>query len=799
MADHLQLPPAFTLPTKRVNRNYNPDQQPPNRGHKATTLRGILAGLERSGWVPPVGIVDDDGGDAYEDDYEVGDLVLKFTGSAPFENSAFASLGLVPLATTDDRKYFALTDVDARRALQTLVGQYVDQEYSIDDIKDALRAELEKVEGIELYGRDDRIAPGLQAPEVGALLEVDLVIWPTSLALRSDNKRGRERVASVVGEIREHTQRNPQVKVLAANDQYPDRLLVHAIVDQAAFDAIAEHHHVERIRGALTARVTQQTLAEAPRPTQPLLPEGEPIGIIDDLVVDANPWLEGVVVEQRSFPSPDVLGEPTRHGTQVASVAAWGNVHELLNTAFDGQPLPLYVARVAQANDRGEAQVYGNPADQFAAALDWLAENGVRIVVIALGESHADSGPLTSDLSATLDAKALEHDLVIVTSAGNIPHATYADIADYPEYLKADDAKVAAPGTSALAVTVTAHAANDAVDTIRTPGGQAIARSGQHAPYARTGPVRSARSAGRQKPEFTADGGNWAHDRATGNLVRGLPELAVTTLIPPVNGRFFGSATGTSMAAPKVAHEIARIASRYPDASSNLLRALIALSGRRRLYDEVTPPPFHASTYGEPFAEDVLESTPNRVFFTYEGTMPTNRHIVLELPIPELFAAGRSTREFTIALAFDPPTRRSRKDYIAGRMEFSFLPNETMENIAAAFAAQPTAAERGGEPILPNLPGRRMLPTKTTFRSDTLVRRTFYSEDGGWDPDDEHYYLAITHDHSRWTSTQKSKYERQRFAVAVEMRDHDRLDIDLYAQAQIRLQAQLDARIRGRA
>ncbi|MFE6735572.1 S8 family serine peptidase [Microbacterium sp. NPDC057650] len=797
MADHLKLTHLDAMNSKRVNSNYDPDAPRPNRGLRATTLRGILEGLESSRVFPALD-ANGDLVDAEESESSVGEIVLKFTGTQPFDNTAFKGLGLVPLAVTDDKRYFALTDQDARSALVKLIGRYSKPDDSLDDITKTLKDELAKVDGIDLYGRDDRLAPGLRFPEGDELVEIDISVWPTSLERSSDVSRGTARVARIVDLLDMHSERNPLVRTLAHDSRDPDRLKVHAVVDSIAIEDLAEHQLVEKLRGPLAVRVTQETLQKLVMPSDVLLPEGEAIGIIDDLVVDANPWLHNVIIEQRSFPDDVTLGDHTRHGTEVASVAAWGDVRDLLDSEFDGQPFPLYVARVAQANERLETQVHGDPSAQFAAALDWLAEHQVRIVVLALGESYADSGPLTSDLSALIDAKAREYGMVIVTSAGNIEHTHVSDLRRYPDFLVDDTSRVAAPGTAALSVTTTAIAEDDAVDRARNPHAIAVAKAGSHAPYARSGPVRGSRAAGRQKPEFAANGGNWAIDTATENLVTDAAELAVTTLIPPVNGRLFGSATGTSLAAPRVAHELAKIASRYPDASANLLRALLALSGARKHRKNDPKPSFLSSTYGVPSGADVLESSGTRVIFTFEGTMATNSHAVLEIPIPELFARGHSAREISIALAFDPPVRRSRKDYIAGNMEFTFVQREDLPAIQAAFAKQPTRKERDEDPsqvFFDPIGGRALVPPKTTFLSDTLMRRSFYSANGGWDPNDDDYFVVITHEHSRWTRPQKNQYKEQAFAVAVEIRDHDRLDIDLYAEAQARLRDR--ARTRG--
>ncbi len=795
MADHLKIPELLPLTSKRIRNQYDPDAPPVDRESRATTLRGVLEGLESTNAFPPDGMDEDE-------DSPLGDIVIKFTGAQPFANTAFKGLGLTPLAVTDDKRYFALTDSEARVALSRLLHRFIDTSDGLGDVTASLRDELGKIEGIELYGREDRVAPDLSAPVGDETIVVDVSLWPTSLEKRSDIRRGEARVAEVAGLLERMASADERIAVLAADDRDPDRLVIHARVDARAFNVLAEHELVEKLRGPLTARVTQTDLDESigQYPAEVPLPEGQPIGIIDDLVSESNPWMEGVVVEQRQFPSETALGDATMHGTQVASIAAWGDVHRLLSDPTNMQPFPLYVARVAQADVNFDAQVFGNPSEQIESALEWLASKDVKVVVIALGTGHADLGPITSDISSTVDAQAKKHGMVVITSAGNIVHGSASELLDYPNYLSADESKVAAPGTAALALTVTSVAIEDTIDRVRRPHAIAVAAANEHSPFGRTGPVRSARALGRQKPEFAAHGGNLAVDQATGNIVSDAAEISVVTLIPPINGRLFAAATGTSLAAPRVAHEVAKLATRYPDASANLLRALTALSGGHRPRRGDPTPPFHSSAYGIPSADSVMESGANQVFFTFDGEMATNSHSVIQLPIPELFATGASTREIRIALAFDPPVRRSRKDYIAGRMEFAFIQREDLEDIKAAFKRQPTAKERAENPKLQSvesLAGRQLHPSKTTFFSDTLMRRSYFSPSGGWDPNDEDYFLVMTHEHSRWTAPQKRGYATQKFAVAVEIIDYDRLDIDLYAAAEAKLTGRATAQSGG--
>ena len=786
------------MDTKRAAGNFNPDPPPFDRRQHATTLRGVLEGLERQHNGIFATAVTEDVDDVELDAADMGEIVLKITGRVPFQSGAFAQWSMRPLAANDDKQFFVLSDADSRARFREFATSYDVDPESYSDIG-SWRSILENIEGIELYGAEDRNPYALEPPSPNETIDVDIVLWPTSFTTRGADKEAQRRV-QVLNNLIEHAAVDDHRLEVLASDTNPDTLLIHARVDAGTFQAITEHPYVEIVRGPLAVEVSASNLRHGEAPSESPLPEGAPIGIIDDLVVDANPWLTDVIVEQRSFPDSHSFGDHTSHGTQVAGLAAWGSIRKLLDDPdYDGQPHPVYVARVAQANQHFEVEVVGNAAKQVSAALDWLAECGVRIVVCAFAFDHADNGAMPSDLSAVVDAKARDHGLVVVVSAGNLNDVEGGRWKqDYPAYLLDPSSAVAAPGSAALAVTTGAVAHTDTFDRTVFPNGVAIARAGEAAPYTRTGPSRGVNATGRQKPEFAAHGGSWAWDQATSAPITTDANLGAVTLIPPNNGRLFATAAGTSYAAPLVAHEIARIATRYPDAGPNLLRALTALAGQR--------PPSALSlngqplfgTYGIPDAGRVLESGGNRAIFVYEGSVATNSHTAIEIPVPVQFATGSSEREVRVAVAFDPPVRRSRRDYIAGKITFELTHQATLAEIREAYAKQPTERERKADAsktfhAVP--PHKEFRPPKTRLTSDTLICRTYWKPNSGWDPDDGPYHLILTHDHSPWTPTQKGQYPTQTFAVAIEMVDIGRTDLDLHALAEAQLQAR--TRVRG--
>jgi hypothetical protein len=795
MADHLPLGTPTALSTKR-GPGFNSKQVPFDRPAHATTLAGVLAGLE-SGGMRAFKEFSVQGDSADEDGAELeemGTIVLKFTTKGAPKRGPFGKWQMIPVGETSDNEYYVLSSETSRQIFANVVATYGTTAW--DGVK-AWEAQLDNVMGVTVYGRNDRMDPSLADLDLSQYPVVDVVLWPTSiLSNRSAGPVARERLTEITTLINEASSDDSNIRVVAV-DSRPDTLLLRASVNAAVLGTLLSHHFVQRVRGPLSPVIAPSHLMSGSSHSDSPQPEGASIGVVDDLIVTANPLMSNVVVQRAAFPADFSFGTATNHGTTVASIAAYGDLRPIVHGAAAPAPFPILAARVSQADQNLRPMVVGTVVEQFEQALTWIAKNEGRIAVIAFNYPHADSEALPTELTATIDRLARDLKLVVVISAGNVVDVDplhWKD--DYPSYLDSAAARVASPGGAALALTVGAIA-----DSATPQGvGVAIAPQGSISPFSRTGPTRGHTKSGTQKPEFSAPGGNWAWDTgATAPRINDT-NLGVVALSNRAT-RPFEVTTGTSVAAPYVAHEVAIIATRYPDAGPNLLRAITALSTPRRttksssyLGDAIG----HA--YGVPDASRILESGMNRAVVVYEGDMIAGSRVIHELPIPEEFARGAagSQRSLRIALAFDPPVRRSRREYMAGHMKFDFVRNMPLEDVVTAYEKQPhSAAEREIDPSLPHAylpegherPG--MLPITTALGSNTLVRRDFT---GGFDAADESYFLVIYHDQSQWTQSQKKEYPRQSYALAIEIVDEARTDLDLHAL----VEAQLDVRLRAR-
>ena len=152
----------------------------------------------------------------------------------------------------------------------------------------------------------------------------------------------------------------------------------------------------------------------------------------------------------------------------------------------------------------------------------------------------------------------------------------------------------------------------------------------------------------------------------------------------------------TSFAAPLVTRVAAAVKARFPTFSANLVRALVLLSGE--------PPTFGAELtverptdrehavrrllgYGRPSVARAIESTSHRAVLVADAVIPIDGIHIYQLPLPSSFFESGGQRGLDIALAFDPPSRAQRLDYLASRMAFYVVRGMDLNQVAEVFAS----------------------------------------------------------------------------------------------------------------
>lgn len=779
--DHLPLPAGRPLTSRRLRGNPVPERVIQRQQHGA----GLAQALDE---IDHTTAQDDDDADFL--------VVLKFAAATRLANGPFAGLRFTTLGEGDGWTYFVLSSRESREQLTSLLADYAtlpDGALPEDwDHPKSWAAFMDSIEGIELYGADDRRDVSLETLKFDTYQSLDCLIWPSKNELVAEHRI--ERVRNLVTSA---ASQDFGIHVEAV-DPRPDRTMVRVRADLALLNALLNEASIERVRAPLRPAISQADMTNASMPVNVPEPSAITIGVVDGIVSSTNPLTGPYVMDTREFPDGYTFSGPDPHGTAVAGVAIWGNLDPLIRTGTLAECHPIHAARVLDVTASGGLEVPGLAHLTIESAIRWLAEKGDRIVNVSINFQYPASSALRDELTTTIDMLAQELGLVIVVSAGNrdvlTEHSSW--ISDYPKYLGDDEAKIAAPGDAALAITVGSVADRDIPSGAGASSRVAIAAAREPSPFTRSGPVRGIGQAGMLKPEFVHHGGNWAWDHLTKVVAYRDPGTAAVVAIAPSDGRIVGASTGTSYSAPAVAHELARIAERYPSAGPNLLRALLALSARQ-IATSAGVDASSVSGYGRPDADVVLESEAQRTFLVYEGVMVTNSVVLHRLPIPPEFADGVRNRIFRVALAFDPPVRRSRREYIAGSMAVDLVRGLNERFVGELYSRQPTRAEVLADPKLVRheLPDEehrpRLSPGIMSISSNTLLRREFVN--GLWDPDHGDYFLVLTHNQSPWTRAQRRAYREQTYSIAVEVSEQTSSTLDLYASisAQLRIRTRV--------
>ena len=474
-------------------------------------------------------------------------------------------------------------------------------------------------------------------------------------------------------------------------------------------------------RPALTvAEVSQLTLEDFPPITRP--PSDAPrVCVLDSGIASGHPMLSSAVGESISVPAS--LGLPVDehgHGTQVAGLALYNDISECITNRQFSPFLWVMSAKVTKIEDGPFGRQMKFPDEklistQMREAIEYFhREHGCRVFNISLGDERlVYDGGKPSIWAWTLDDIAKNLDVIIVVSAGNSWPVSQNDDPEeafngYPQYLLRPDNRIIEPATAAIPLTVGSLAHSEAP---RGAGDRddvalkTVAQKDVPSPFTRTGPgIGDA-----VKPELCEYGGNLVFDHRLNRLQDKNPEVEIVSLHHDhATGILFAWDKGTSLAAPKVAHYAARILSIFPQASANLVRALLVSSAsipeaaKGVLSVLGNDEYLKVCGYGNPNFDIAAYSFDKRVTLFAKNELLGDRFHIYEIPLPDIFRQTNGKRSITITLAFDPPTRHTRKDYLGFTMKFWLVRGKTLWKVESIFRKS-----KPGEEIVKGISGTR--------------------------------------------------------------------------------------------
>lgn len=285
------------------------------------------------------------------------------------------------------------------------------------------------------------------------------------------------------------------------------------------------------------------------------------------------------------------------------------------------------------------------------------------------------------------------------------------------------------------------------------------------------------------------------------------PGASILTLAKSFSGSMFRTYCGTSFAAPRVANIAAQLFTLFPDATSNLVRALIASSAvlpiempsalheQKKNDTKQLEKQLQIFGYGQPDVVRAKYSAENyAVLLEDDRQIPVGSFQIFEIPpLSEEYLKTKGTRILSIALAFDPPTRPTRGDsYLGITMEFNLFKDVEKDSIVKAFVnASKTDSpqdftEISRSELQKSHPGKgievSLYPGGNLRKKGCLQRGQTSISDRAKGFEEKPLYLVLSCTR-KWAKPEE--IESQRYALVVSVY-HSNPEVDVYNQIKLR-------------
>lgn len=708
-------------------------------------------------------------------------MVIEFNQKVVHFVDAVEAAGLRVLDATGQRALAAFSDdpeltafEDRRRAYETDVTKKGVPRFN--DLFDAIDV-VRPLQASDVFDGD--VARRLETTVSDELLRVDIECWCTEE--KEDTERRHDDTLSALHAA--------DANVLDRTCRYPVGLsLIRADVPAGRLLEVISTERISRV--ALLPRpllshpeVVRWSMDDLPRV---LPPEDHTavVAVIDSGIQAGNPLLAPAVVEALSaIPEIPDGSDEAGHGSLVASLALYGSLEGRLDRRDTVRAAgKLLGIRILDAAGRFlDDRLWQRQVED---ALELAAAHGARVVNVSIGDPrHPYRSPAPSAIAAVLDAFARAHDAVVVVSAGNV-HWEDPPGPDYAHWLiTAEETGLAPPAMSALALTVGALVA-DSEQGVR-PARESVAvhalgRPGTPSPVSRTGPgIEYA-----IKPELCAPGGTFVYDSDQRRI---RPDQTAGKIVGAAGGRpdrLLATATGTSFAAPLVAHAALRVLGRYPYLSARAVRALVLASVtpvdcilEGETENEAIRAQRHLSGFGRVHADRVEQSTDHRVVLLAEEWLLPDQVHFYTVPVPRAFFRP-GPKDLTVALAFDPETRATRLTYLASRMSVFAYRGVSVDDVRAKFAASqgepPATLDNRKIDLSPSDADRLLGANQAAGKRWTQ----------GWRPDDHAELVVVVRNTNRWATADQA----QLYALAVVLEAAEDM-LTLYAELEQHFEA----------
>ena len=328
--------------------------------------------------------------------------------------------------------------------------------------------------------------------------------------------------------------------------------------------------------------------------------------------------------------------------------------------------------------------------------------------------------------TCVLDELQNEYDVIFVVSTGNYKYHDNCEsdediIKSYPGFFYSEkNTRIIEPAASVSSVTVGGIAKSSIAfaQNKEQISSLSISKKKQISSITRVGPG----IAGAIKPEFVAYSGDGSFDTLTKCVTYKNMGYKILSLSNNLQDNLFCYDLGTSFSAPYISHLLALISKKYPYASNNLLRAILACSST--IPDELEQQVdalidgssithynsvytsnvrgvirlnknkvlHYTAGYGYPDEKLALDSFDNHVVLMADmkesNAIESNKTHIFEIPMPIEFSSAKGTKRLIISLAYNPEVRKTRLDYMGCNMSFELVRGQSLQDVYNVCSSQ---------------------------------------------------------------------------------------------------------------